>query len=88
MDAWSLRIFRAILSKGLHEAAERIQRSKSWIICQALAEWLAEEQHRHELTLEGLTDIDEGRVPSHEEILAWVAVKRRARLLGREGTRN
>ena len=36
----------------MDEVAERIDRSKSWIMRQAVAEWLAEEQRRHELTLD------------------------------------
>lgn len=55
----------------LDEIAERIERSKSWIVRQAVAEWLAEEQRRHELTLEGLRDVDEGRVLTQEQMEAW-----------------
>ena len=55
----------------LDEVADRIERSKSWIVRQAIAEWLAEEQRRHELTLEALKDVDEGRVLTQEELEAW-----------------
>lgn len=55
----------------LDEVADRIERSKSWIVRQAVAEWLAEEQRRHELTLEALKDVDEGRVLTQEELEAW-----------------
>lgn len=63
----------------LDEIADRIDRSKSWIIRQALSEWLAEEQRRHELTLEALKDIDEGRTFTQEEIEAHCAGRRHAR---------
>ena len=59
----------------LDEIAERIDRSKSWIVRQAVSEWLADEERRHALTLEGLKDIDEGRTISHEEILKRVKTK-------------
>lgn len=36
---------------------------------QALAEWLAEEQRRYELTLEALKDVDEGRLIDHADVL-------------------
>jgi predicted transcriptional regulator len=64
----------------MDEIADRIDRSKSWIIRQAVTEWLAEEQRRYELTLEGLKDIDEGRVISHEDVKQWAEqIKRDAR---------
>jgi predicted transcriptional regulator len=53
--------------------------SKSWIIRRAIAEWLAEEQRRHELTLEALKDVDEGRTFTQEEIEARYAERRLAR---------
>jgi len=58
------------LAVRLDEIALRIDRSRSWIVRQALAEWLAEEQRRYELTLEALDDVDAGRVIPHETLLA------------------
>lgn len=52
----------------LDEVAARMDRSKSWIVRQALGEWLAEEDRRYELTLEALKSVDEGRTYSQEEI--------------------
>jgi predicted transcriptional regulator len=46
------------LVSRIDEVAHRIDRSKSWIVRQALADWLAEEQRRHDLTLEALKDVD------------------------------
>ena len=60
----------------LDDIARRIERSKSWIIREALRDWLAEEERRHQLTLEGLRDFDEGRVVSHEDVLAMLALKK------------
>ena len=67
------------LVSQMDEVADRIDRSKSWIIRQAVSEWLAEEQRRHELTLEALKDVDEGRTMSHEEVLAMVEQRKRER---------
>ncbi len=58
------------LAVRLDEIALRIDRSRSWIVRQALAEWLAEEQRRYELTLEALDDVDAGRVIPQETLLA------------------
>jgi predicted transcriptional regulator len=49
--------------------AARVERSKSWIVRQVLAEWLAEEQRRYELTLDALKDVDEGRLIDHADVL-------------------
>lgn len=63
----------------MDEVAGRIDRSKSWIVRQAVSEWLAEERRRYELTLEGLKDVDEGRTIPHEEVLAMVEQRKRER---------
>ena len=36
------------LVNRMDEVAERIERSKSWIVREALSQWLAEEQRRHD----------------------------------------
>ena len=61
----------------MDQIAERLDRSKSWIVREAISEWLAEEQRRYELTLEGLADIEEGRTYSHEEVLAMAETLKR-----------
>lgn len=77
------RVITAKLSESLvlrlDEVASRIDRSKSWIVRQAVTEWLAEEQRRYELTLEALRDVDEGRTIPHEEVLAMVEQRKRER---------
>ena len=56
------------LISRVDEIADRIDRSKSWIVRQAVAEWVAEEQRRYELTLEALKCVDEGRTLTQEEV--------------------
>ena len=67
------------LASSLDERVARTKRSASSIIAEALAEWLAEDQRRHELTLEGLRDIDEGRTLSHEEVIEHFEQRKRER---------
>jgi predicted transcriptional regulator len=67
------------LVSRMDEVAGRIDRSKSWIVRQAVADWLAEEQRRYELTLEAMRDIDEGRGIPHDEVLAMVEERKRER---------
>ena len=47
------------------ELALQLDRPKGWIIRQALAYWVVLETKRHQLTLEGLADVDAGRVVDH-----------------------
>ncbi len=67
------------LVSRMDEVAGRIDRSKSWIVREAVTEWLAEEQRRFELTLEALTSVDEGRTFTQEEIERHLVARRKAR---------
>jgi predicted transcriptional regulator len=67
------------LVSRMDEIAARIDRTKSWIVRDAVSEWLAEEQRRYELTLEALKSVDEGRTFSQEEIEKHFAARRKAR---------
>lgn len=67
------------LVSRLDEISARIDRSKSWIVREAVVEWLAEEQRRFEFTLEAITSIDEGRSFTQEEVEKHVASRRKAR---------
>ena len=63
-------------AKKLDTVARRIDRTRSWIIRQAVAEWLAEEDRRHHLTLEALAEVDAGRMFTTEEVEAHFAEQR------------
>jgi predicted transcriptional regulator len=67
------------LASSLDEASHRIDRIRSWIVRQALGEWLAEEQLRFEMTLEALKSVDEGRTISHDEALTKIQLRGRER---------
>lgn len=61
----------------LDHFSARLDRSKSWIIKQALSEWIAEEDRRDQLTWDALKEIDEGRIIRHDEVLANFEESRR-----------
>ena len=67
------------LVSKMDEVADRIDRSKSWIVRQAVAEWLAEEQRRYELTLEAIESMDAGQSLSQEDVENHFAERRQAR---------
>jgi predicted transcriptional regulator len=60
------------LADKVDSIAEQIDRSRAWIVKQALAAWVDLEEERHRMTLEGLADIEAGRVVDHAEIVAWI----------------
>lgn len=65
------------LVSEMDEVADRIDRSKSWIVREAVSQWLADERRRYELTLEGLKDVDEGRMIDHDDLKAWADQRKR-----------
>lgn len=67
----------------MDEVADRMERTKSWIVREAVSQWLVEEQRRYEMTLEALKDVDEGRTIPHEEVLAMVEKRKRERRAAR-----
>lgn len=59
------------LAKKVAQLATRLERSRGWIVKQALTAWIAQEEERHRLTLEALADVDAGRVIDHQAVQAW-----------------
>lgn len=60
------------LAVEVDKLAERLERSKGWIVKQALSAWVEIETKRHRLTLEALAEVDAGRVVSHASVEAWI----------------
>lgn len=59
------------LAEKVDQAADRLERSRGWIMKQALSAWIAQEEERDRLTHEALTDVDAGRVIDHQAVQAW-----------------
>ncbi|CRP99745.1 CopG family ribbon-helix-helix protein [Pseudomonas aeruginosa] len=59
------------LAVRVDEIAERLERSKNWIVKQALSAWIDQEEERSRLTREALADVDAGRVIDHQAVQAW-----------------
>lgn len=59
------------LAEQIDQLAERLDRPKGWIVKQALMSWVELEAKRHQLTLEGLADVDTGRLVDHDTIETW-----------------
>jgi predicted transcriptional regulator len=59
------------LAERVDEIAERLERSKNWIVKQALSAWIDQEEERSRLTREALADVDAGHVIDHQAVQAW-----------------
>ncbi len=59
------------LADKIDALANRLERSRGWIIKQALAAWIDLEEERTRLTHEALADVDAGRVIDHQAVQAW-----------------
>ncbi|MDA8152678.1 MAG: ribbon-helix-helix domain-containing protein [Acidithiobacillus sp.] len=59
------------LAEKVDQVALRLERSRSWIMKQALSAWIDQEEERSRLTREALADVDAGRVIDHQAVQAW-----------------
>ncbi|MFD2058916.1 CopG family ribbon-helix-helix protein [Mesorhizobium calcicola] len=60
-----------LLAQKVDQLAARLERPRGWIVKQALAAWVDQEEERRQLTLEALADVDAGRVIDHQAVQAW-----------------
>lgn len=59
------------LAERVDQIAARLERSRGWVVKQALTAWLDQEEERRRLTLEALADVDAGSVIDHQAVQAW-----------------
>lgn len=59
------------LAEKVDQMAERLERSRAWIVKQALSAWIEQEEERRRLTLEALADVDAGHLIDHQAVQAW-----------------
>ena len=59
------------LAQKVDELAARFERSRGWIMKQALAAWVDQEEERSRLTREAMADVDADRFIDNEAVLAW-----------------
>ena len=59
------------LAEKVEAMASRLERSRGWVVKQALAAWVDQEEERHRMTLEALEDVNAGRVIDHQAVQAW-----------------
>lgn len=53
------------------QIAARMERSRGWIVKQALSAWVDQEELRRRMTLDAMVDVDAGQVIDHQAVQAW-----------------
>jgi predicted transcriptional regulator len=59
------------MAEKVDQMAARLERSRGWIMKQALSSWLDQQEERSRLTQEALADVDAGHVIDHQAVQAW-----------------
>ncbi|WP_422450362.1 MULTISPECIES: CopG family ribbon-helix-helix protein [unclassified Endozoicomonas] len=59
------------LAEKVEQLALRLERSRGWIIKQALSAWIDQEEERDRLTREALADVDANAVIDHQAVQEW-----------------
>jgi len=61
------------LADKVDQLAARLERSRGWIVEQALTAWVDQEEERRRFTLEALADVDAHQVIDYQAVQAWAA---------------
>jgi predicted transcriptional regulator len=59
------------LADKVDQLANHLERSRDWIVKQALSAWIAQEEEHNRLMHEALADVDAGRVIEHQAVQIW-----------------
>lgn len=59
------------LAEKVDSYAAQLDRSRGWIVKQALADWILNEEEKDRLTLEAIADVEERGTIPQEEIVTW-----------------
>lgn len=61
------------LAEQVDELAAKLERSRGWVVKQALAAYVEREAERYRMTVQALAEVDASAGVSHEDVKAWVA---------------
>lgn len=59
------------LADKVDQIAARMERSRGWIMKQALSAWVDQEEERRRLTIEAMADVQSAQVIDHQSVQAW-----------------
>lgn len=61
------------LAEQVDELAVKLERSRGWVVKQALAAYVEREAERYRMTVQALAEVDASAGASHEGVKAWAA---------------
>lgn len=59
------------LAEKIDQIASRLERSRGWVVKQALSAWVDQEEERSRLTRDAMAEVDAGRLIDHRAVQAW-----------------
>ena len=59
------------LVEQVDKLANQLERSRGWVVKQALTAWVAEAEYHHQLTSEALNDVDSQNIIPHQAMQIW-----------------
>ncbi len=59
------------LADKVDQIASRMERSRGWIVRQALSAWIDQEEERRRMTIDAMGDVQSGQVIDHQLVQAW-----------------
>ena len=75
MPQTQTKVFTAHVPVTMAEKVDRLaaqrDRSRGWVVKQALSAWIDQEEERSRLTREALADVEDGRIVDHQAVQAW-----------------
>ena len=60
------------LIEKMDAISARLDRSRNWILQQAISAWVNQEEEYHRMTLQALEEVENGETVSHAEIVSWM----------------
>ena len=61
------------LAEQVDQLAAKLDRSRGWVLKQALAAYVDRETERYRMTMEAMADVDAKNGLSHQDVKAWAA---------------
>jgi len=61
------------LAEQVYQLAAKLERSRGWVVKQALAAYVDREAARYGMTVEAMADVDAQNGVSHQDVKAWAA---------------
>lgn len=59
------------LSERVDYLADRLDRSRGWIVKQALLAWVSHEEEKTRMTEAAMAEVDQNALIAHAEMLSW-----------------